>query len=442
LLLLLTWGIAPHGGWASSELIFPPIAPNKRSSVNERVRERLMAYLDESKVFELVDKEIALPMLVSDEDEGDTSVLEKARDLVRQGRESYENVQFSAALQMLREAAGLYEENLRHLRTRSDYLECLVFLGLSYLGLEDKVNAQVAFTKAVVINPETSLDPNLYPPKVVAFFEELKKQLRGREPGILKITVEDLEQFTVYIDGERSESFVRGLLPGEHIIVVESAGYVPHAEVATIKSGRNTLELVLKKRSTAKLYKNFMPFKGKLSVQRGDFLAEFHKLNRVRLVLLAAVERMEKNDVAVTLQLYDAKHAEASEPISATYRMGGDETPLVLLIKQLEGCLDGDYVLQVCRELKLKGPKGADAHTGMPLVEEVRPPLWERTWFLVTASIVGGATVVGLVLLWAFSGKKEETGTDRCPANSDDPYCVVQDTQIEDGVIEINVPAP
>ena len=115
---------------------------------------------------------------------------------------------------------------------------------------------------------------------------------------------------------------------------------------------------------------------------------------------------------------------------------------MVLLIKQLEGCLDGDYVLQVCRELKLKGPKGADAHTGMPLVEEVRPPLWERTWFLVTASIVGGATVVGLVLLWAFSGKKEETGTDRCPANSDDPYCVVQDTQIEDGVIEINVPAP
>ena len=61
------------------------------------------------------------------------------------------------------------------LATEAELTEAFLLLGVSYFEIDDLENAETNFEEALIIDPEMTLDPDVYSPKVIDFFEKIRQ---------------------------------------------------------------------------------------------------------------------------------------------------------------------------------------------------------------------------------------------------------------------------
>jgi hypothetical protein len=109
------------------------------------------------------------------------SVLARGSDDLEQAKQLYREGRFPESIAKLRmalvELPLLRDLEVRRVQLADAYLH----LALAQVALADRESAKQAFKEMLRVDPQRTLDPEIYAPKVVALFEESRSEL-GREP--------------------------------------------------------------------------------------------------------------------------------------------------------------------------------------------------------------------------------------------------------------------
>ena len=166
--------------------------------------------------------------------------LDRARAEFEEGKERYGAFDSKGAETRLRAAAVIFEAQAGGLSTSGELIDVYLLLAEVFFATERVVLARDIFRRIVQLDPERSLDVSMFPPKYLAIFWEVKKQVMDNPLG--KLTVSSYPTpATVYLDGRR-----RGMTPlklvniptGVHTVSTRSVGYAPSVKPVEITSYR------------------------------------------------------------------------------------------------------------------------------------------------------------------------------------------------------------
>jgi len=179
--------------------------------------------------------------------------LEEARVLLEEGKAAYEQLDLEAAQGKFREALKKYEFGYGFLDKPAPLLECLMYLGATWVLVGEPEKAQRLFTRAQDLPGRKVLDPNLFPPNIQDIFSQAAERSLHRPksavtlvstPQGAEILVDD-----VYRGG--SPTKVGKLRVGIHLVRAQKDGYLPWGGRINVAAGRHK-QLRLKLRPARK----------------------------------------------------------------------------------------------------------------------------------------------------------------------------------------------
>jgi tetratricopeptide (TPR) repeat protein len=95
---------------------------------------------------------------------------EPSEELFKKGIYLFEHGDYRQAISILNRVV---KENLY--RDEKELVECYKYLGAAYFYIEDLKMADASFRQLLLIDPDFRLDPFLFPPSMVLFFDKIKK---------------------------------------------------------------------------------------------------------------------------------------------------------------------------------------------------------------------------------------------------------------------------
>ena len=139
-----------------------------------------------------------------------------------QGKESYYALSFEKALQELEKSKELYYQNIEELAKGEELYDAHLFTALCHFSQKNIEKTKTEMNQAFFLNPKRKLDPKLYPPNFIDFFNKTTAHHRLLLTSKLEIT-SDPPFAMVYING-----FRMGLTPlilkewseGKHYITI------------------------------------------------------------------------------------------------------------------------------------------------------------------------------------------------------------------------------
>lgn len=143
-------------------------------------------------------------------------------DSIEKGIALYEKGDFSKAiLEFKRVVSELKDRSEGDARSEGLFTANL-YLGMSYLGQGKGSLARESFKNAIKAAPHKTLNPELFPPKVISLFNEVI----GQSVSSLTVNsnVPDAEVFVDNIKKGNTPIVIRDLLPGTHALKVIAAG--------------------------------------------------------------------------------------------------------------------------------------------------------------------------------------------------------------------------
>lgn len=269
----------------------------------------------------------------------DEVYLVKAKKLLNQGVQAYQQLEFDKAVKLLSDSRDEWIRNLSHLRSNRDLLKAHTYLAMSLLALKKQnpdrsiyqSQAEKELEKAVYLDTNLKLADRTYSPEVIQVYERVKQKVLQKPRVALKITA-NIKNANVYINGKlegRAPTTLR-LIPGTYYVLVE-----PKKGLATPWT-----KLMDLKRPVEEVQANVQPL---INVAREQHLYRVREgadqqaqdvlfiRNRAKaldsdMVFLCKIERLD--GLRMLGQLYDARTDEFSQV--AFIQMGHD-------LRDLEG---------------------------------------------------------------------------------------------------------
>ncbi|MCX7957888.1 MAG: hypothetical protein N3B13_02485 [Deltaproteobacteria bacterium] len=93
-------------------------------------------------------------------------------DLFKKGVYLFEHQDFKQSISVL---SRIINNNLA--KDENELAECYRYLGAAHFYLEDYKAAEANFRQLLFLRPDTKLDPFLFPPSMVVFFDRIKKDM-------------------------------------------------------------------------------------------------------------------------------------------------------------------------------------------------------------------------------------------------------------------------
>ena len=151
----------------------------------------------------------------------------KAAARFQAGREAYDGLDLDKAAKLFGESADLYRETDSH-SSFDDYLSARLWHAASRFLNGDKTGAQKEFTRIFVQAPRVVLDKQAFPPDLLAAAERARAVVVSDLS--FSMTVSSSPAGLAWVDGRLAgptPATVNHLAPGEHNVVVATAGYQP-----------------------------------------------------------------------------------------------------------------------------------------------------------------------------------------------------------------------
>ena len=251
-----------------------------------------------------------------EEDAGDPrlAALQKARGLLRSGKEQYDNLELDAAIDELNKAIEEFQKAAGRLGGGEEYLEALLYLGAAHILSGDNERGTQSFRTVAMFDKRKILDPKVFPPSMIEIFDKTKEDVAASPVGTVLVKSNPAAA-EVYLNG-----VFKGITPltlvkipeGVHFVRVEKDGYLPWGQqVEFYATHEETAEANLKEAALASKFSEECKRvlsdldedpPRKAAIQFGEWL-------RVERVLLASVKQRGDEVVAeaVMIQLQPPK---------------------------------------------------------------------------------------------------------------------------------------
>jgi hypothetical protein len=175
------------------------------------------------------------------------SYLGHARSALAEGKKAYQELDFDKALDSLSESKKEFIINLSHLRSNRDLLEAHLYLGMTYIALDQAIKsdqktsnqklAESEFEKVVMLDPQRELAPSSYSPKIIDTYEKVKRKLISGNRITVKVDA-NAPQAKVFINAKLigTTPIKAMLIPGEYYVLVERKGMKPWSQLSKFTS--------------------------------------------------------------------------------------------------------------------------------------------------------------------------------------------------------------
>lgn len=179
--------------------------------------------------------------------------LEEARVLLEEGKAAYEQLDLELAQSKFKEALKKYEFGYGFLEKPAPLLECLMYLGATWVLVGEPEKAQRLFTRAQDLPGRKVLDPNLFPPNIQDIFSQAaeRSQQRPKSAVTLVSTPQGAEILVDDVYRGGSPAKVGKLRVGIHLVRAKKDGYLPWGGRINVVAGKHK-QLRLKLRPARK----------------------------------------------------------------------------------------------------------------------------------------------------------------------------------------------
>ncbi|MFC1654726.1 PEGA domain-containing protein [Myxococcota bacterium] len=175
--------------------------------------------------------------------------LEEARVLLEEGKAAYEQLDLEQAQSKLKEALKKYEFGYGFLEKPAPLLECLMYLGATWVLVGEPERAQNLFTRAQDLPGRKVLDPNLFPPNIQDIFSQAAERAQQLPKSAVNL-VSTPQGAEILVDESYrggSPAKVGKLRVGIHLVRAQKDGYLPWGGRINVAAGKHKqLRLKLK----------------------------------------------------------------------------------------------------------------------------------------------------------------------------------------------------
>ena len=143
-------------------------------------------------------------------------------DSIEKGIAFYEKGDFSKAILEFKQIISELKDRSEGDARSEGLFTANLYLGMSYLGKGKESLARESFKNAIEAAPHKTLNSELFPPKVIALFNEIS--LQSLSSITVNSNVTDAEVFVDNIKKGNAPIAIRDLLPGTHTLKVLAVG--------------------------------------------------------------------------------------------------------------------------------------------------------------------------------------------------------------------------
>jgi hypothetical protein len=157
------------------------------------------------------------------------ATLQKAHELLKSGKEQYDNLELDAAIDELSKSIEEFKKAAGRLGGGEGYLEALLYLGAAHILSGDNERGTESFRTVALFDKRKTLDPKVFPPSMIEIFDKTKEDVTASPVGTVLVKSNPTAA-EVYLNG-----VFKGITPltlvkvpeGVHFIRVEKDGYTP-----------------------------------------------------------------------------------------------------------------------------------------------------------------------------------------------------------------------
>ncbi|RMG11335.1 MAG: hypothetical protein D6729_18105 [Deltaproteobacteria bacterium] len=182
------------------------------------------AGLDGAPGLEVID----LPSVLAPQAAPDLELWEAALRALEAGRTAYDALALRRAAKHLTWAAAAFESAPGRLRRGGPYSETLALLGAIHVLEDEAEQAKAPLERLALFDPTYRMDPERYPPPVIAAFEAARARLQAQPAAPLRLRCHGT--CLLYVDDEAvglGPEVALSRPPGPHIVRAEWWGHFP-----------------------------------------------------------------------------------------------------------------------------------------------------------------------------------------------------------------------
>jgi len=298
-----------------------------------RIEEFYKAILEvNSQVHLLMEEDLIIGIAPEAKPEQSNPNLEKADELLWQGKEKVERGKHRKAVSLLEKAIKLYKQEYIDLVDYDKMVDAYLQLAIAQYKQGYKDNSRETMDSLIVLRPDTRVDPRIFDSEFIEMLEGARQRAQSKTTGQVYVTSEPMGA-DVFIDGipvGKAPSTLSGVLRGKHYLQVKSDGMKTFGKVVDV-SGSTSLVTVTANlafdgdQEMAEIDGEYVPPDTLIPYKdTGDFGANFKRAARyfcskayVNYLLYSYIAKGE-DGFDLHLFLYDAQRGEIAElgPVS------------------------------------------------------------------------------------------------------------------------------
>ncbi len=225
------------------------------------------------------------------------------------GKKQFENMDLDAALGSMSKALNNFWKCPAYIGNGAEYLETLKMIGAIYILTGEEKMGRNMFKSALVFNPETNINKDLFPPNVVEMFEKIKTEVSTSKKGYLSITTIP-QGAEVFIDGVFvgiSPVSRKEVIAGNHFVSIEKDGYINEGGRVDVKP--NDEEMYQAQMIPTKRYAEYSQILSTLSTDVGldpigDSIKSLAAITGAEIIF-ANIVRRDGTEIVVDAYLFD-----------------------------------------------------------------------------------------------------------------------------------------
>jgi hypothetical protein len=323
--------------------------------------------------------------------------IDEGRLQLQEGQKSLVSLELPAAIKSLGKAVETLSRVLPYVK-KQELADAMMALGVAQLEQGDKRAARSTFARLLVWRTDYKVDLARYSPQILAFVEDVRKEVERSRRGSLEIRSEPASA-QAYVDGRYlglTPTFADGLLIGEHWVTLKKEGFKKAVMPAQVSARQQQLVSIVLERSTKYLLVQQAQEALERTLGQPMLDASADNLKEVLFVDHAVFVRAapaEAGALKVDAYLYDLRTRRRLTHVTKTTLPAKAASDLQTLAAAL--------YTNVSYEAELVETR--DAPPPKPLA---RKPFWKTWWFWTVAGVAVSGVVVGAVVGSRFAPKE------------------------------------
>ena len=305
----------------------------------------------------------------------------EAVEAFKKGKDAYDNLDLEGATKEFMEGLRLMAEDPLAAQP-AKLARALTWVGASHLLNGDNAKAAESYTRAAVMSPSYSPDPNEFSPDILAAYNEAKGKLASAPKGNLTISSNAAPTVVTVDETEHGVAPVtlKDLPAGRHHVVVKCRGHKPWATFVEVQAGGSaTATADLKPMPEAERFNHAVEIAQTelKETKPGPGAQDLAAALNARHVVIGVAQTSGLSGAAVELVAFD---------VSARRRVVGLKKEILI------GTASFNNDAQMIATRLVDGMLKNEAVGEGPSV-----PVTQQSWFWPVIGGVGGAIVAGAV---------------------------------------------